>query len=168
LFDEPVNGLDPEGIRWVRTLMRTLAAEGRTVFVSSHLLAEMALMADRLVVIGRGRLIASGGVDEFIKSSRTSAVRLRSPDMERLGLVLGDRGASVQGQPDGSHLVTGMEREQVGNVAHELGARLHELATREATLEEAFLEATGMSEEFIGRPGALTGTPGSYDEGVAR
>ncbi|MDQ3592715.1 MAG: ATP-binding cassette domain-containing protein [Actinomycetota bacterium] len=168
ILDEPANGLDPQGIQWLRTLLKDLAGHGRSVFVSSHLLAEMALMADRLVVIGRGRLIASGAVDEFIKSSRSSSVLLRSPDMERLGPVLGDRGAYVQGQPDGSYVVTGMDREQIGDVAHELGARLHELATREATLEEAFLEATGMSEEFIGHSGALTGTPGSYDEGVAR
>ncbi len=154
ILDEPANGLDPQGIQWLRGFLRAFASQGRSVFVSSHLLAEMALLADRLVVIGRGELIASGPVDEFVKSSRRRAVVLRSPDMERLGPVLAARGASAEGQYDGSYVVTGMEREQVGDVAHEVGARLHELATREATLEEAFLDATGMSEEFVGRPAA--------------
>jgi len=162
ILDEPANGLDPQGIQWLRGLLGDLAGQGRSVFVSSHLLAEMALMADRLVVIGRGRLIASGPVEDFIESSRSNAVVLRTPDIESLGPVLGERGAYVQGQPDGSFVVTGMDREQVGDVAHEVGARLHELTRREATLEEAFLEATGMSEEYIGHPGALTGAPGSY------
>jgi len=164
VLDEPANGLDPQGIQWLRGLLRHLAGQGRSVFVSSHLLAEMALLADRLVVIGRGRLLASGPVDDFVKSSRSNAIVLRSPDIERLGPVLGDRGAHLVGGADGAYVVTGMDREQIGDVAYEVGARLHELSSREATLEEAFLEATGMSEEFIGRPGALSGAPGSYDE----
>ena len=161
ILDEPANGLDPQGIQWLRRLLADLAGQGRSVFVSSHLLAEMALMADRLVVIGRGRLIASGPVEDFIRSSRSNAVVVRTPDMGTLGPVLGDRGAYVLGQPDGSFAVTGMEPALVGDAAHDVGARLHELTRREATLEEAFLEATGMSEEFIGQAGALTGEPGS-------
>ncbi len=164
ILDEPANGLDPQGIQWLRRLLKDLAGQGRAVFVSSHLLAEMALMADRLVVIGRGRLIASGQVDDFIRSSSATGVLLRSPDIERLGPALADRGAFVQGQPDGSFVVTGMDRDEVGDVAHALGARLHELTVREATLEEAFLEATGLSEEFIGHAGALTGAPGTGTE----
>ncbi|MDQ3105342.1 MAG: ATP-binding cassette domain-containing protein [Actinomycetota bacterium] len=163
ILDEPANGLDPQGIQWLRQLLKDLAGEGRSVFVSSHLLAEMALMADRLVVIGRGRLLASGPVDDFVKASRSNAIVLRTPDIELLGPVLGQRGAYLVGGADGAYVVTGMAREQIGDVAHEVGARLHELASREATLEEAFLEATGMSEEFIGHAGALSGEPGSYD-----
>ncbi|MDQ3591463.1 MAG: ATP-binding cassette domain-containing protein, partial [Actinomycetota bacterium] len=162
ILDEPANGLDPQGIQWLRALLKDLAGEGRSVFVSSHLLAEMALMADRLVVIGRGRLIASGPVEDFIKSSRSNAIVLRSPDMDRLGSALGDRGGLVQHQADGSFVVTGIDREQIGDMAHELNARLHELRSREATLEEAFLEATGMSEEYVGQAGSLSGPPGSH------
>ncbi len=155
ILDEPANGLDPQGIQWLRGFLKHFASRGRSVFVSSHLLAEMALMADRLVVIGRGQLIASGPVEDFVRSSRRRAVLLRSPDIERLGPLLAERGAYVEahlveGRPDGAYVVTGLERDQVGDVAHETGARLHELTTREATLEEAFLDATGLSEEFIG------------------
>ncbi|CAN5892827.1 ABC transporter ATP-binding protein [soil metagenome] len=165
ILDEPANGLDPQGIQWLRSLLKDLAGHGRSVFVSSHLLAEMALMADRLVVIGRGRLIASGPVEDFIKSSRNNAIVLRSPDIERLGPILGESGAYVQGQADGSFVVTGMGREQIGDLAHQHNARLHELSSRGATLEEAFLEATGMSEEYVGHPGGLSGPPGSDGAG---
>ena len=160
ILDEPANGLDPQGIQWLRDLLKSLAGQGRSVFVSSHLLAEMALMADRLVVIGRGELIASGPVTDFIRGSRRRAVVLRSPDIERLAPVLAERGAQVVSATEerdlGAFVVTGMEREQVGDVAHETGARVHELSVREATLEEAFLEITGVSEEFV----AQTAQPG--------
>ncbi|MBA2641276.1 MAG: ATP-binding cassette domain-containing protein [Nocardioidaceae bacterium] len=159
ILDEPANGLDPQGIQWLRGFLKDFAAHGHSVFVSSHLLAEMALMADRLVVIGRGRLIASGPVDDFVKTSRRRAVVLRSPDLTRLGPVLAERGGYVEGQPDGSFVVTGLDRDQVGDVAYEIGARVHELTSREATLEQAFLEATGVSEEFVG--GSIGGEPGS-------
>jgi len=153
ILDEPANGLDPQGIQWLRALLKDFALRGRSVFVSSHLLAEMALMADRLVVIGRGALIASGPVDDFIRTSRRRAVILRSPDIDRLRHALVTRGAKVvQGTEErdaGAYVVTGMPREQIGDIAHQHGARVHELAVREATLEEAFLEATGMTEEFV-------------------
>ena len=101
ILDEPANGLDPQGIQWLRRLLKDLAGQGRAVFVSSHLLAEMALMADRLVVIGRGRLIASGRVDDFIRPAVPPGVLLRSPDIERLGPVLADRGAVRAGSEAG-------------------------------------------------------------------
>jgi ABC-2 type transport system ATP-binding protein len=155
ILDEPANGLDPQGIQWLRALLENLAAQGRSVFVSSHLLAEMALMADRLVVIGRGELIASGPVDEFIKGSRRRAVVLRSPDADRLVPMLTEQGAQVVPSTDerdlGAVVVTGMQREQIGDLAFAAGARVHELMVREATLEEAFLDVTGVSEEFVGR-----------------
>jgi ABC-2 type transport system ATP-binding protein len=149
LFDEPVNGLDPEGIRWVRTLMRTLAAEGRTVFVSSHLLAEMANTADRLVVIGRGRLIASTTVAEFVAGSGATAVRVRSPQLETLGGLLSDAGIEAIPEPDGSALaVRGAAIEVVGDLAARNGITLHELTSQQASLEEAYLKLTDGDVEF--------------------
>ena len=143
LFDEPVNGLDPEGIRWVRTLMRALAAEGRTVLVSSHLLAEMANTADRLIVIGRGRLIVSTTVAEFVDGSGSDAVRVRSPALTRLTEVLADAGIDAQVEPDGTALtVRGMAIEVVGELAARNEIVLHELSTRQASLEEAYLRLT--------------------------
>jgi ABC-2 type transport system ATP-binding protein len=141
LFDEPVNGLDPEGIRWIRTLMRELAAQGRTVLVSSHLLAEMAHTADRLLVIGRGRLIASTTMTEFLADSGIGTVRVRSPQSGRLAELLGARGASVQREDD-TLLVQGIEIEAVGQLAAEHRLTLHELSTRQASLEEAYLRMT--------------------------
>ena len=118
LFDEPVNGLDPEGIRWVRTMMRSLAAEGRTVFVSSHLLAEMANTADRLVVIGRGRLIASTTAEEFVSRSGAGTVRVRSPQLDALGRMLADAGLAVESVPgELALLVRGASVEAVGDLA---------------------------------------------------
>lgn len=149
LFDEPVNGLDPEGIKWVRTLMRALAAEGRTVFVSSHLLAEMANTADRLVVIGRGRLIASTTVTEFVAGSGASAVRVRSPALDSLSGLLGDAGIDVRLEPDGSALaVHGAAIEVVGELAARNGITLHELSTQRASLEEAYLKLTDEDVEY--------------------
>jgi ABC-2 type transport system ATP-binding protein len=162
ILDEPSNGLDPQGINWLRKLLKQLASQGRAVFVSSHLLSEMAQLADQLVVIGRGRLITSGPVADFISASARTSIVVRSPDMDRLGPALAERGAYVVTASDGSYAVTGLSQEQVGDAAHEIGARLHELVTRSATLEEAFLEATGMSEEFIGYapPGQQLPAPG--------
>lgn len=141
LFDEPVNGLDPEGIRWIRTLMRDLAAQGRTVLVSSHLLAEMAHTADRLLVIGRGRLIASTTMAEFLADSGIGTVRVRSPQAGRLAELLSAQGASVQ-RADDTLLVQGIEIEAVGQLAAEHRLTLHELSTRQASLEEAYLRLT--------------------------
>lgn len=149
LFDEPVNGLDPEGIRWVRTLMRTLAAEGRTVLVSSHLLAEMANTADRLVVIGRGKLIASTTVAEFVAGSGTGTVRVRSPQLDTLGGLLSGAGIEASAEPDGSALsVRGAAIEVIGDLAARNGITLHELSTQRASLEEAYLKLTDDAVEY--------------------
>lgn len=141
LFDEPVNGLDPEGIRWIRTLMRTLAAEGRTVFVSSHLLAEMANTADRLIVIGRGRLITATTMADFL--SRAASVRVRSPELERLAALL--PGAHRDGD---ALLVDGSSTEQVGELAAANGIALHELSTQRASLEEAYMTLTDAAVQY--------------------
>jgi ABC-2 type transport system ATP-binding protein len=147
ILDEPANGLDPQGIQWLRELLKQLAGQGRSVFVSSHLLSEMALMADELVVVGRGRLIASGAVADFVRRAGT-AVLVRSPDADRLaGLVRGRDGVQVTGGA-GELNLTGVSAREIGDLAFEHGIRLHELATRTATLEEAFLEATAGAEEF--------------------
>ncbi len=149
LLDEPSNGLDPQGITWLRTLLKHLAGEGRSVFVSSHLLQEMAVLADELVVIGRGRLVANGPVSEFVEASGLGTVEVTSPDLGGLVPVLEERGATVSGTGE-SITVTGLDAAAVGDAAHELGVRLHQLVTRQATLEEAFLTATGKDEEFRG------------------
>lgn len=151
LFDEPVNGLDPEGIHWVRTLMRSLAAEGRTVFVSSHLLAEMSNTADRLVVIGQGKLIASTTVAEFVSGSG-NAVRVRSPQLVTLAEVLGDAG--LQADVDGDALtVRGAAIEVIGELAARNSIVLHELSTRSASLEEAYLKLTDDAVDYrAGKP----------------
>ncbi|GAT15757.1 ABC transporter ATP-binding protein [Mycolicibacterium thermoresistibile] len=153
LFDEPVNGLDPEGIRWVRTLMRTMAAEGRTVLVSSHLLAEMANTADRLLVIGRGRLIASTSVAEFVGSTAAERVRVRSPEMDTLRGLLADAGVEVRLEPDGAALtVRGAAPEVVGELAARNGITLHELSVQRASLEDAYLELTDAAVEYRAVP----------------
>ncbi|HYJ68471.1 MAG TPA: ATP-binding cassette domain-containing protein [Nocardioidaceae bacterium] len=149
ILDEPANGLDPQGINWLRNLLKQLASEGRSIFVSSHLLSEMALLADQLVVIGRGQLITSGPIRDFITSSARTSVIVRTPDMSLLGPALAERGGHAIGTDDGSFSVTGIGQTEVGDVAHSVGARIHELRTREATLEEAFLDATGMAAEFV-------------------
>jgi ABC-2 type transport system ATP-binding protein len=149
LFDEPVNGLDPEGIRWVRTLMRSLAAQGRTVFVSSHLLGEMADTADRLVVIGRGKLIASTTVEEFVSRSGSEAVRVRSPALDTLRELLSDAGIEVAADPDGSTLaVRGAAIEVIGELAARNAIVLHELSVRQASLEDAYLRMTDADVEY--------------------
>lgn len=147
LFDEPVNGLDPEGIHWVRTLMRTLAAEGRTVFVSSHLLAEMANTADRLVVIGQGKLITACSVDEFVSRSSTDAVRVRSPQLEKLTDVLSDSGLETESVGD-VLTVHGAAIEVIGELAARNAITLHELSTRQASLEEAYLKLTDDAVDY--------------------
>jgi ABC-2 type transport system ATP-binding protein len=148
ILDEPANGLDPQGIQWIRELLKGFAATGRSVFVSSHLLSEMALMADQLVVIGRGRLIASGPIEDFVKTSTRNAVIVRSPQATDLADVLRREGASVEAVHPGVVSVTGMDSARVGALAFEHSIRLHELSNRVATLEEAFLEATQGAEEY--------------------
>jgi ABC-2 type transport system ATP-binding protein len=149
LFDEPVNGLDPEGIRWVRTLCRGLAADGRTVFISSHLMSEMALTADHLVVIGRGRLIAEMPVNEFVARSSHQSVRVRTPAVDSLSAALRAADSVVTPDPDGSMTVIGMTAAQIGDLAASLGVAIHEL-TPVASLEDAFMELTEDSVEYRG------------------
>jgi len=147
LFDEPVNGLDPEGIHWVRSLMRTLAGEGRTVFVSSHLLSEMADTADRLVVIGRGRLIASMSVADFLSRSGGGGVRVRSPQAAALRAALTAEGMTVVDDDD-ALLVRQSSTEAVGEIAARHGLVLHELRLQQASLEQAYLSSTDDSVTY--------------------
>jgi ABC-2 type transport system ATP-binding protein len=149
ILDEPANGLDPQGIQWMRQLLKHLAGQGRSVFVSSHLLSEMALLADDLVVIGRGRLISSGPVADFVKGARGSVVVVRSPQAAKLAELLQGREGVSTVPVEGGLTVTGLEAEKVGDLAFDNGIRLHELTTQLATLEEAFLEATAGSEEYL-------------------
>jgi len=149
LFDEPVNGLDPEGIRWVRTLLRSLAADGRTVLVSSHLLAEMANTADRLVVIGKGKLIASTSVNEFVSRSGADTVRVRTPQLKALHQVLTEAGfISHAATGDSALLVRGAAIEVVGDLAARHAITLHELSAQQASLEEAYMKLTDEAVEF--------------------
>ena len=149
LLDEPVNGLDPEGIHWVRNLLKGLAAEGKTVFVSSHLMSEMALTADHLIVIGRGKLIADTSVDEFVASASQKAVLVRSPDITRLRAALaGGEDVSFTDGERGALEVHGLTAEQVGDAAAAAGIALHELTPQHASLEEAFMDLTRDEIEF--------------------
>ncbi|NRQ31128.1 ABC transporter ATP-binding protein [Nonomuraea sp. NN258] len=148
MFDEPVNGLDPDGVRWVRKLMRSLAAEGRTVFVSSHLMSEMQLTADHLVVIGKGRLIVDAPLAEVIARSSLTAVVVRTPHVQDLAARLGAAGIGCERVAENELVATGATTERVGDLAHEAGIRLHELRTREASLEQAYQELTGTSVEY--------------------
>ncbi|MCD0482974.1 ATP-binding cassette domain-containing protein [Streptacidiphilus sp. ASG 303] len=160
MFDEPVNGLDPEGILWVRNLMKRLAAEGRTVFVSSHLMSEMALTADHLVVIGRGRLLADLPMTEFIDRNSRSAVRIRTPQPEALLDALA--GAAVTAEPvgDGAYEVAGGDAAKIGELAAAAGVVLHELSPQRASLEEAFMRMTAESVEYQAGGGSGTAAAG--------
>ena len=157
LFDEPVNGLDPEGIRWIRTLMRRLADEGRTVVVSSHLMNEMEETADHVIVIGRGRLIADTSMAEFRLRGAGSHVRVVSPDAAPAGASCSTRaGGQVTlgaGRPRRRFTVVGLEAARIGDLAAEHGLRVHELTPRSASLEEAFMELTHDSVDY--RPAAI-------------
>jgi len=150
LFDEPINGLDPEGVLWVRRLFRRLAAEGRTVFVSSHLMSEMENTADELVVVGRGRLIAAEPLTTFAARATGEQVTVRSPDAEALAKVLTAAGATVQPNGDGLCTVTGLTAARIGELAHDHRLRLHELTPQTASLEEAFMQLTADSVDFTG------------------
>ncbi len=150
LFDEPINGLDPEGILWVRNLLKSLAAEGRTIFVSSHLMSEMALTATNLVVIGRGTLIADTTVQDFIASNTEPTVLVRSPDISRLAALLTGTGATVASEDDGGILVTGSSPEAIGDAAHAAGIALHELSPQQASLEDVFMELTSDAVDYHG------------------
>jgi len=148
LFDEPVNGLDPEGIRWVRTLMRRFAAEGRTVFLSSHLMSEMEQTADHVVVIGRGRLVADLTMDEIIKRSTQSHVRVVSPRAHDLIPHLQARDAVVTNGIEDQLIVSGLDATSIGAIAFGFGIPLNELSTQRANLETAYMELTSDSVQF--------------------
>ncbi len=147
LFDEPVNGLDPEGILWIRRFMHRLAEEGRTVLVSSHLLSEMALTAQELVVIGRGRLIAQCTTEEFVAQATENTVVVRSPQLALLRSALGQYGATVRDEGD-SLVVSAMDITKIGELAAEKNVVLHELSPQRGSLEEAFIQLTGDSVEY--------------------
>ena len=149
VLDEPANGLDPEGIRWIRDLLKGLAAEGRTVFLSSHLMSEMEQTAEHLIVIGRGRLIADTDVASFVaRASAGAPVRVRSPQREELQRELERHGARCDGEPDGAMLVYGLPAQGVGELAATGGIVLHELTPVQASLEDAFMSITRELVEF--------------------
>ncbi len=158
LLDEPVNGLDPEGIQWVRNLLRGLAAEGRTVFVSSHLMSEMSVTADHLIVVGQGRLVASGSVAEIIAGTSAEQVRVVSPDLDRLRRLLERPGVVVALDGEDAAVLTGLDCRAVGTAAARAGITLWELSPQRASLEEAFMEMTRDRGEFRAAAGAGTGT----------
>jgi len=164
LLDEPVNGLDPEGILWVRNLIKQLAREGRTIFVSSHLMNEMAVTADHLIVIGRGKLIADCSTREFIARSSEKSVLVRSPDADRLAdLIAAEGGKAIAQQPSdgqaGALSVTHLEAPRIGEIAAANRIVLHELTPRLASLEEAFMELTAGSVEYGGGETTAAGAP---------
>ena len=148
MFDEPVNGLDPEGILWIRNLMKALAAEGRTIFVSSHLMSEMENTADHLLVIGRGKLIADCTVEEFIAANSQQTVRVRTPQLDQLAKLVATAGGTVRENGGGVMVISGLDVGQIGDLAYENSVRLHELSPLHASLEEAFMELTASSVEF--------------------
>ena len=148
LLDEPVNGLDPEGIHWMRNLLKALAAEGRAVFVSSHLMSEMSLTAERLIVIGRGRLIADTTVDEFIRGASRRLVRVRSPQALRLRELVSGDGVTVTSDEPGLLQIEGLTAAAVGDLAAAHQIALHELTPVQASLEEAFMELTRDEVEY--------------------
>lgn len=151
ILDEPINGLDPEGIVWVRHLLRSLAHQGRTVLVSSHLMSEMALTADHLIIIGRGHLLNSGPMADFIEKSAGHHVRVVTPDAEELIVLLRDKGGAVTGGGPQELNVQGLESRDIGIMASGAGLTLYELSTQRASLEEAFMELTRDDAEYKGK-----------------
>jgi ABC-2 type transport system ATP-binding protein len=148
VLDEPVNGLDPEGIHWIRTLLQRLADEGRTIFVSSHLMSEMAQTAERVIVIGRGRIIADTTISEFIRNASSEQVLVRSPQAARLAELIREDGAEVAALADGAIEIRGASTERVGTLAAREGIVLYELTPVQASLEEAFMNLTKNEVEF--------------------
>jgi ABC-2 type transport system ATP-binding protein len=151
LLDEPVNGLDPEGVVWIRNLLKGLAAEGRTVFVSSHLMSEMALTADHLIVIARGRLLADTTVRDFIEANSRSYVRIRTPEPERMRDTLASAGIRVKQAPDGALEAYETEAARIGELAAANNLTVHEVSAQSASLEEAFMRLTGDAAEYVAR-----------------
>src|SRR6516225_2092024 len=164
MFDEPVNGLDPEGILWIRNFMKTLAAEGRTVFVSSHLMSEMEHTADHLIVIGRGQLLADCTMEEFIARSSGQTVRVATPQPDLLVKAVTEAGDSAVNGADGTLIVSGLVAAQVGDIAFEHGVRLHELTVVRASLEAAFMELTADSVEYRAAENEQGQQPGSAQQ----
>jgi ABC-2 type transport system ATP-binding protein len=148
ILDEPINGLDPEGVRWVRNLLRALAAEGRTVFLSSHVMSELALTAEHVIVVGKGRLIADVGVAELLAGASASAVRVRSPEASQLRHLLAGPGISVTELEAGVLVVRGLDPAQIGAVASGHHLAIYELASEQASLEEAVMEMTAGAVEY--------------------
>jgi ABC-2 type transport system ATP-binding protein len=166
MFDEPVNGLDPEGIHWIRNVMQGLARQGRTVFVSSHLMSEMALTAEHLVVIGQGKLLADTSMARFIADNSKSFVRVRTPEPERLRDALAAAGIAAETADDGAFEVSGTRAAELGELAARHGLVLHELSPQHASLEEAFMRLTAQTVEYHahdGRPPAPTAAPDGPD-----
>ncbi|MEE6273108.1 ABC transporter ATP-binding protein [Georgenia wangjunii] len=162
ILDEPVNGLDPEGVKWVRTMVRYLADEGRTVFLSSHLMSEMAQTADQLLVIGRGRIITAGPVQEVIDATQGTTVRVRSPRVSELAELIRRSGVSVSSAEPGLVEVRGRSAEEIGDLAAAAGIALHELTPVRASLEDAYLTLTQGEVEYRSEDGshaATTTTP---------
>ena len=156
MFDEPINGLDPDGILWIRNLLKSLAAQGRTVFLSSHLMSEMAQTADHLLVIARGRIIADASADELVNRNSTPSVRVRALQPADLAAALTRRGAVVERCPDGAMIVTGLDAAAIGGAASADDITLLELAVHTASLEEAFFELTRDETDY--HAGQLAGT----------
>jgi ABC-2 type transport system ATP-binding protein len=148
ILDEPPNGLDTEGIRWVRSLLRSLAAEGRTVFVSSHLMNEMSVTAEHLIVIGRGRLLADTSIADFIAQASQPAVRVRATDPQALAAALRGPGVTISPGAGGELTITGLSTDQVGTAARSAGITVLELASQQASLEEAFTAMTQDAVEY--------------------
>ena len=148
LFDEPVNGLDPEGVLWIRTLLKSLAAEGRTVFVSSHLMSEMALTADRLIIIGRGRLIADTTIGDLLQGASGNHIRVRSPEAGELARLLTARGADVIRQDHDTLRITGATSDTIGEIARSNGLTLRELSAHQVSLEERYMELTSGAVDY--------------------
>ncbi|MGC5344335.1 ABC transporter ATP-binding protein [Streptomyces sp. DT171] len=172
LFDEPVNGLDPEGIHWVRNLMRALASEGRTVFVSSHLMSEMALTADQLIVIGRGQLLADMSVKDFISANSADFARVRPAQnppehREKLSAVLAEAGGQVLPEPDGALRVTGLALPRISDLAHEADVRLWELSPHQASLEEAYMRMTQGAVDYRSTADQKAGFQPAVQQGYA-
>ncbi len=159
MFDEPVNGLDPDGILWIRNLMKALAAEGRTVFVSSHLMSEMQNTADHLIVIGRGQLLAECSMEEFIARASGQTVRVATPQADVLAKAVAGAGGTAVGGADGTLIVSGLLADQVGHLALEHGVQVNELTMVRASLEAAFMELTAGSVEYRAGAKGAQGQP---------
>jgi ABC-2 type transport system ATP-binding protein len=148
MFDEPVNGLDPEGVLWIRNLLKSLAAEGRTVFISSHLMSEMALTADRLIIIGRGRLIADTTIEDLLQGAAGNHIRVRSPEAGELARLLTAHGANVVPQGGDTLRITGATSDAVGEIARSNGLTLQELSAHQVSLEDRYMELTNGSADY--------------------